>query len=293
MTIAVVVKVNDGIVFASDSATTMIQGGNTIANVYNNANKIFNLRKGLPIGAMTFGAGSIGHASISTLAKDFRRRLSGKSKQHADWRINPDNYKIEDVARRAREFLFDEKYAAHLKAGGAPFDAFGLWIGGYSADSGLPELWGLEIVSGKVNGPTLLQSHEQIGIAWAGEPEALNRMLNGYSQFLPAALVNGGLDEASVRSAFAVAAPQVAGDLVSAPMPIQDAIDLARFCVELTANFVRFRPGAPTVGGPTELAAVTKHEGFKWAARKHYFVTGLNPELDWDCTDERKEDADD
>jgi hypothetical protein len=56
----------------SDSASTLIDQSNPamgVLNVYNNANKIFNLRKGLPIGGMTYGMGSIGVSSISTLAK--------------------------------------------------------------------------------------------------------------------------------------------------------------------------------------------------------------------------------
>jgi hypothetical protein len=69
-------------------------------NVYNHANKIFNLRKGLPIGAVTWGAGSIGSAAISTLAKDLRRRFSGDEAAHPDWRIEPNNYTIQWVAER-------------------------------------------------------------------------------------------------------------------------------------------------------------------------------------------------
>ncbi len=66
--------------------------------------------------------------------------------------------------------------------------------------------------------------------------------------------------------------------LVEAPMPIQDAIDLAEFLVHTTVGFTRFKRGAPTVGGPIESAAITKHEGFKWVRRKHYFDRSLNPE---------------
>jgi hypothetical protein len=60
-------------------------------------------------------------------------------------------------------------------------------------------------------------------------------------------------------------------------MPVQDAIDLADFLVETTKRFVRFLPGADTVGGDTDIAVVTKHEGFKWVQRKHFFNTNLNP----------------
>jgi hypothetical protein len=85
MAIAISLKVNDGLVLAADSASTIIgyteEGDPTnVVNVYNNANKIANLRKGLPIGVVTWGSGSIGPASISTLIKppaaQIRRRRS-------------------------------------------------------------------------------------------------------------------------------------------------------------------------------------------------------------------------
>ena len=57
MTIAISIKINDGLVLASDSASTVLgqtpSGELQVVNVYNNAIKVFNLRKGLPIGAIT------------------------------------------------------------------------------------------------------------------------------------------------------------------------------------------------------------------------------------------------
>jgi hypothetical protein len=60
-------------------------------------------------------------------------------------------------------------------------------------------------------------------------------------------------------------------------MPIQDAIDLAEYLVHTTIQYVRFSPGEPVVGGPIEIATITKHEGFKWIRRKHFFEARLNP----------------
>ena len=65
----------------------------------------------------------------------------------------------------------------------------------------------------------------------------------------------------------------------TAATTIQDAIDLAAFFVDLTIKFSRFAPGAPTVGGPVEVAVITKHEGFKWVRRKHYYTAEYNPPL--------------
>jgi hypothetical protein len=45
-------------------------------------------------------------------------------------------------------------------------------------------------------------------------------------------------------------------------------------CVDgkTTVGFVKFSVSRPkTVGGPIEIAAITKHEGFKWIERRHFF----------------------
>ena len=56
--------------------------------------------------------------------------------------------------------------------------------------------------------------------------------------------------------------------LFAPAMPIQDAIDLARFLVETTIGFVRFAVFLPkSVGGAVDVAAITKHEGFRWVHR--------------------------
>jgi hypothetical protein len=66
--------------------------------------------------------------------------------------------------------------------------------------------------------------------------------------------------------------------LVFPPMPIQDTIDLAEWLVQTAIMYSRFSPGAPVVGGPIESAAITKHEGFKWIHRKHYYQREFNQE---------------
>lgn len=138
VTIAVVVKVNDGYVLASDSATTMrkivITPGSPpqlVTNIYNNANKIFNLRKGLPISAMTWGQGNIDVASIATLAKDLRARFTRKFAGYEDWVLDTDAYTMADVATKFKEFFYDEHYEPYatanpgnVRATGAP----GAWL---------------------------------------------------------------------------------------------------------------------------------------------------------------------
>lgn len=112
MTVAVAVKVYDEIVLAADSATTFAvldPDGNQIdKQVFNNANKVFQLHRSKPLGALTWGQGSIGPASIATLAKDFRHRIMGKDPDHK-WELS-DDYTVEQVVERFVEMMNGELY---------------------------------------------------------------------------------------------------------------------------------------------------------------------------------------
>jgi len=283
MTIAISIKVNDGVVLAADSAGSLIAQVNntpTVVQVYNNANKILNLRKGLPVGAMFWGAGSIGKASISTLLKDLRVRFTGPDPEHADWHLDPQAYTIEHVAQKVREFLVDEHYTPAFAAWPQK-PLMGVIIAGYSAGSAMADEYKIEIdQAGVCTGPVLVRANSDCGSFWAGEPEAIARLLQGYSGGLPSLLdTQLGLAAGTVAAALAQLQPQLASQVLNDAMPIKDAIDVAEFLVELTSKSSRYTPGAATVGGPVEIAAITKHEGFKWVKRKYYFTQDLNPEF--------------
>lgn len=275
MTIAVSIKVHDGVVLASDSATTLVNGQGDVLNVYNNANKIFSLYKGRPIGGMTWGAGSIGHASIATLAKDLRRRFMGFDAENLSWALGP-GYTMEEVAHSARRFFYEELYVPAFQDA-AVKPEFGFLVAGYSAGADLAEEWRFKTdASGVCPPPELVRPTEGVGISWAGQPEAISRLLNGFGPELSQVLVDLGVPAADVGPAIAQIRDRLGLQFAVAPMPIQDAIDLGGFLVHTTIQFCRFNPGPDTVGGPIEIAAITKHEGFRWVKRKHWYDVAYN-----------------
>lgn len=283
MTIAVSLKVNEGVVFATDSASTLsivngATGQLTGQNVYNSAAKLFNLYKGLPIGAMTWGQGNIRHASISTLMKDLRRRFAGQDEDHDDWTLVPAGYDLGEIADRVREFMYEEQYKpAFKKAAQKPVVGFA--VAGYSAGAELPELY--EIVvdkNGKCPKPRLRRKAEDGGLDWWGQPEAITRIVLGVSGHAEQALIQvAKLNPKEATRVNQALRSSLQAPLVNDAMPLQDGIELAVFLVEATKAFTRFSFGANTVGGPVEVAAITKHEGFKWVRRKHYYDDVLNP----------------
>ena len=283
MTICVAVKVHDCIVFAADSASSLIDssladGRPLIANVYAHGNKVFNLKKGLPIAAMTCGMGNIGPVSISTLAKDLRARFCSND---ADWQIDPQSYTVEGVAVRARKFFYEEHYL-RLNPPPQGDHEFQFWIAGNGANETHGEIWRVKIVNGECDEPECLAGQNEFDVLYDGQPEAINRIVNGYSQFLPQALLDIGLNEENLDAVLTHIESRTRAPLISPAMPVQDAIALADFLVETTKSYVRFLPGADTVGGDTDICVVTKHEGFKWVRRKHYFDRRLNPMEDDD-----------
>ncbi|MHC2578750.1 hypothetical protein ACVI1J_008990 [Bradyrhizobium diazoefficiens] len=273
MTVCVAVCVHDGIVFASDSATSLVgadgNGNAIVERVYQYGNKIFNLDKRLPIVAMTAGLGAIGNAPIHSLAKDFRRLLiTGK------YQIDPEKYALSDVVDKARDFLFQEKYKAAPVITGN--HALQFWVGGYSADSDVHELYRINIENGACPAPEVLCNGGRCDLFWGGQPDAINRLVIGWDDTLVESLKVAGVSDADMPGLLGMIKGRTAAQLLHPGMPMQDAIELSNFLVETTKGFVRFLPGADTVGGETDIAVVTRHERFKWIKRKHYYSRKLN-----------------
>ena len=287
MSIAIAISVHDGVVLAADSASTLAAGIAAIApgalgpqqvamNVYNNANKIANLYKGKPIGCVAYGSGSIGSAPISTLLKDFRRRLMDGAEKAFD----PRTYTMEETGKLLASFLTE--HVQKLRPD-EPRPTLGLILGGYSADKSLGELWLIGIQNGVSLAPQNLRKGDPVGISWAGEAESVARLLTGFSPRLPQimqSVMKPTPSAPDLHRLIGVLASQLQAPLVFPPMPIQDTIDLAEWLVQTAIMYSRFSPGAPVVGGPIECAAITKHEGFRWIHRKHYYQKEFNQEAE-------------
>lgn len=272
MTVAVVVKVYDGLVLAADSATTM-DAGHT-QHVYNNANKVFQLHRQYPVGAMTWGLGALGAASIATLCKDLRRRLMGNDPAFEEWDLTP-NYTIEQVAGRCVEFFHDELIAP-LFAGQSVPSALGILVAGYSAGASLAEAWEITFVDPSVRPqPELVIPVDGVGWLAFAQPQATQRLFDGIDPH-----VHHQIRQVLTPAEYAKIEPIIrsaANNPALAPMPLADAIELAGMLVHTTEQFSHFLFGPDTVGGWIDIASLSRHEGFRWISRKHYYDARLNP----------------
>lgn len=62
-------------------------------------------------------------------------------------------------------------------------------------------------------------------------------------------------------------------------LPKNDLAEMAESLVNLTAFKRHVSPDAETVGGPTDVAIISKTDGFIWKKRKHYFDPALNQQF--------------
>jgi hypothetical protein len=181
MTVCVGVAVNDCLVFAADSASTVVAtdpatGQSVVQNVYRHGNKVFNLHKKLPICGMTAGMGNLGSSSIGDLAKLLRQRLMTSS---PTWTTDRHSFTIQDIAQKARRLFFEENYQSIVPAPPAPH-SFEFWVGGYGSD--LAEghsVWKVEIANGACNAPFQIVGPDQSGVFWGGQPVPAHRLVMG------------------------------------------------------------------------------------------------------------------
>ena len=271
MTVCVAVKVHDCIVFAADSAVSLTatsnNGQSLVQNVWYHGNKVFQLHKKLPIVAMTAGMGHFGPASISNLSKKLRILLSND--------MENEQYTISDVADYAYTY-FCEEYK-ELNPTSANPHAFEFWIGGYGTNGSQGEIWKLELINGKMESPRQIANADiDHLVTYGGQIHAIHRLLHGFDQNLLQTLQELGSITKDVDRIKNEISPLFQTPLVHPTMPVQDAINLADFLVDLTKRYFTFLPGANIVGGDTDIATVTKYEGFKWIKRKHYYSENIN-----------------
>lgn len=273
MTICIGVKTNECIVFVADSATSIAspgQGGEpVIARVYNHADKVFNLYRGQPIVAMTCGLGNFGKESIATIAKGIRRQLmSGETP------ISAENYTIESVIRFCFD-VFREKFE-ELDENIRQITTFEFFVGGFSQNKNGNEIWKFSFEKGNILEPGCIAGEDDCQIIWAGQPEACVRLILGISSQTTNVLKNAGLTDAQASQLVQNLIQASEAHLLEPSMPTIDAIRLGEFLAQTTASFVKFLPGADTVGGDLDIATVTKYEGFRWIKRKHFYPSHLN-----------------
>ena len=257
MTIILSIKVQDGVVMASDSA--VLHRG----HLYANAEKNIQLIKGLPIGVLISGDGAVGSRALTSLMQDFSVRAALRG---CACFVDKGSYSLEEVSTKLRDFILEASQASFSPIRSA------LILSGYSSDAPLPETWSIRFDGLDPIKPELVWGEDEYGLSWEGQAGCINRLLGDvpHSGFNEA---EAQLAEVSLYNQNSSDAPTDEMDspmLVTPGMPLLDAVDVARFLMETSLAFERLRADRQlkTIGGPVDLAVITRHEGFRWVQRK-------------------------
>ena len=214
--------------------------------------------------------GHLGGRSISNLAKELRFQLSA-----GDHPINAQDYTIEEVVNRAHTFI-SENYAESQPMP-QEGDYLEFWVGGYGSANKHGEIWKVVLDKGVPQAPQLLNAEaDGQGVFWGGQGQAIMRLLLGIDPAFIDALANAGVARPVAETLFTEARTRMETPVLHATMPTIDAIRLADFLVDVTKGYFSFAFGSDIVGGATDIATVTKWEGFKWIKRKHFYPADLN-----------------
>lgn len=261
MTIAIAIKVDEGIVLAADTFTSVTNqiGLKTIGTIYNNATKIYKLRKDLSIGITSWGCGRMNDASIKSIIREFRARSSDR-----EFIIDNNNYTVESTADLLSKYIHDNFYAKEFERNNK--SEFYCFVAGYDAIDKSSKVCQISMVDNAVTIKTVNEC-----ISSGGFTESIDRLICGYNEKIRESVNKwlhsngheklkfslGGIFDGLKKSLFTT--------LADTGMPLQDAIDLARFLVITAISYDRFSLARQKmIGGHCDIALITKYKGFRW-----------------------------
>lgn len=259
-----------------------------VTDAWGNVTKMFPIHQGnTNVVAVTAGLAKMCDRPISSLGAEFlAKRLASETQLVT----------VEEIAKSFQDFM-REKYDEHY--GDSPIpprfrDGPEFLVGGFGRDDDFPSLYRLNIQANTTK-PSFADGHA--GLAWNGQSDAVERFIKGFDGPLQsdvASCVEEALEkyhsEATVKVAeivntvLAAVGAEMPPDIdaalpnpgkVSLPwknyrlriaysnLPLQEAIHLVSFLVNLQSGKARFAPGVATVGGRVHIGVVTKSEGFK------------------------------
>lgn len=274
MTICVSVKVPEGLIFACDSAVvlsnTVIQDGHPVTNIvqnFNFANKLTQV-KDYPIAVMSWGLASLSERTIHSLVMEFENSYPKA--------CDNQGYKVEKVTTDLIEFIqaqYDKVYQTSDGKKIPPENRIlGVTVGGFSDKQFFAEQYVYQFpISTKheVVRQNRPDGNPDFGVNWWGLTDALVRLIIGFDPASLEVLIQRGVDRQIIQKWIDDHVSML--PLIFNGMPLQDAIDIAEYCVQVVIGRYRFGPGAPLCGGDIDIAVI-RPNSFKWSKHKQWAI---------------------
>lgn len=268
MSLGVAVLGPEGVVLAADSRLTLTAhrpDGTQLPVNFDTATKLLSFSKPHNyVGAVTYGAAVIDLRSAHSFMPEFEVELEGTERLC-----------VEEYAKRLGEFFMDQWGNITSEDYTGPSMVF--IVGGF--DPG--QAYGRVFVVDIPNNPTPVERNPgetEFGMTWGGQLQIASRLIHGYDSQLPSILQSEFELKDDVHQIEQVLRKHLEFRVPYQVMPLQDCVDLATFMIESTMSAQNLSVGIRGVGGPIDVAVITRTRGLQYIQRKSLYVQSQQSE---------------
>ena len=244
---------------AADSRVTLLtvqppmlgqQAPILVASTFDNARKLLRVAGQPYIGIVTYGAGALGQTEPRTahsFMPDFERELEGTKR-----------LPVKEFADRLSEFFLG-KWRSLMPANVGPGQDMIFLVGGFDEDAAYGKVYDILIPS---RAEPVEQCSGTFGLTWGGQREIVDRILQGFDErAIPAIQQQLNASDEQILALNAHMKQTLSLQIPYPFLPLQDCVDLATLLVHTTAQLQTWVVGVRGVGGPVDVATVTRMEG--------------------------------
>jgi hypothetical protein len=256
MSLGIGIVAPEGIVLAAESRLTLsanTAAGQTIVVNYDNASKVLAFsRPNQWVGAVTYGQAVIGFRTAGSFLPEFETGLSVT------------RLSVAAFAQAMSDFYLAQWNAVMPTPW--PGGPMMFLVGGYDDGQPYPCLYEFSIPAAPA--PMQRQAPGEFGMTWGGQREHVDRLVQGFDANLPDLVQTALSLTPAQRAQLDAALASLQLPLPLQAMPLQDCIDLAIFFIRTTIAAQSLTIGIRGVGGPIDVATVTRRDGLAFVQRK-------------------------
>ncbi|MCY4438027.1 MAG: hypothetical protein OXE05_11935 [Chloroflexi bacterium] len=301
MTAEIAVMNQEAVALAADSAVSIVDGEyEDVTKIFTSANKLFALSQYFPVGIMINGNTRLGEVPWETVIKLYRDHLGTEGRET-----------IEDYTSDFIRYINVQASTFRIDQEGIGWSRSGIVVAGFGEKEIYPAIVSLEVLGFRGQ---LIYRLEKPSIAIGGiealilpyaQKEVVQGFMNGVepsykgtlldifeiilSRILADTLkeserdVSRALENAMValqKELDSIEWEEYAEPVLGAiaEMPKSELPAVAEALVGLQSLKRKVSEEHETVGGPIDVALISKGDGFIWIKRKHYFNPEINPQ---------------
>lgn len=257
MSLGIVIKGPEGLVLAADSRITLqalpASGQSGVSVNYDTATKLLSFSEPhISVGAVTYGQALIGIRTAHSYIPEFEASLP------------PERLSVSEFSKRFSDF-YSNQFQSETPNYSGPDMTF--VIGGFDELEPYGRVFEFSIPSKPA--PVEHQAGAgEFGITWGGQREIVDRLLQGYDYRVLEVMKAVLKPTPPQEKALVQKLEPLRMLLPLQALPLQDCVDLAIFFIRTTISAQNLIVALRGVGGPIEVATVTRREGLRFIQQK-------------------------